>query len=140
MRRRRKKEESELKKQIIRTDRAPLPAGSYSQAVKLGTTVYVAGTCPFELGSKKVLHPGDTAAQTKLVLDYISAILEEAGTSIDHVLKVTAFLDDLDEFAEYDREYAKFFPADPPARSTVEIGKFPPGMKVEIECIAYIPD
>ncbi|WP_309118128.1 RidA family protein [Paenibacillus sp.] len=129
-----------MKKEIIRTDRAPLPAGSYSQAVKLGDTVYVAGTCPFELGGeKRVLHPDDVAAQTRAVLDYISVILKEAGSSLDHVLKVTAFLDDLDRFAEYDRVYSEYFRVDPPARSTVEIVKFPKGMCVEIECIAYIP-
>ncbi|MBN2979955.1 MULTISPECIES: RidA family protein [Cohnella] len=129
-----------MNKEIIRTDKAPQPAGSYSQAVKFGNTVYVAGTCPFELGSKTVKHPGDMAAQTKLVLEYMAEILREAGSSLDHVLKVTAFLDDLDAFAEYDRVYASFFKQDPPARSTVEIGKFPPGMRVEIECVAYIPE
>ncbi|MDG0814554.1 RidA family protein [Cohnella rhizosphaerae] len=127
-----------MTRQIISTDRAPQPAGSYSQAVRFGDTLYVAGTCPFELGSKRVLHPGDTAAQTRLVLEYIAAILEEAGTSLDRVLKVTAYLDDLDQFAAYDGEYAKFFPVAPPARSTVEIGKFPAGMRVEIECIAAL--
>lgn len=128
------------KKEIIRTDRAPLPAGSYSQAVKLGNIVYVAGTCPFTLGGdKQVLSPGDVAAQTRAVLEYMSIILEEAGSSLDHVLKVNAFLDDLDRFAEYDRVYSEFFRVDPPARSTVEIGKFPKGMCVEIDCIAYIP-
>jgi len=129
-----------MNKEIIRTGNAPQPAGSYSQAVKHGNMVYVAGTCPFELGSKTVKYPGDMAAQTKLVLEYIDVILREAGTSLDHVLKVTAFLDDLDAFAEYDRVYAGFFPHDPPVRSTVEIGKFPPGMRVEIECVAYVPD
>ncbi|MCC3374649.1 RidA family protein [Cohnella sp. REN36] len=127
-----------MTKEIIRTDKAPMPAGSYSQAVRCGDTLYVAGTCPFELGSKRVLHPGDTAAQTKLVLEYMQAILEAAGSSMERVLKVTAFLDNLDNFAAYDREYARFFPVDPPARSTVEIGKFPPGMCVEIECVATL--
>ncbi|SDE10391.1 2-iminobutanoate/2-iminopropanoate deaminase [Paenibacillus sp. UNCCL117] len=126
--------------EIIRTDKAPQPAGSYSQAVKFGNMVYVAGTCPFELGSNKVMYPGRMEEQTKLVLTYMSAVLQEAGSSLKHVLKVTAFLDDLDAFGEYNKAYAEFFPIDPPARSTVEIGKFPPGMRVEIECTAYIPE
>jgi len=127
------------KKEIIRTDRAPVPAGAYSQAVKYGDIVYVSGTCPFSLEDGSVMYPGDAAAQTKLVLEYISNILQAAGTSMDNVLKVTAFLDDLDRFAEYNRVYAEFFTNDPPARSTVEIGKFRPGMCVEIECVAYVP-
>jgi len=129
-----------MKKEIIRTERAPQPAGSYSQAVKYGNLVYVAGTCPFELGSKTVMYPGDMARQTTLVLEYIGKILEDAGSSMDNVLKVTAFIDDLDRFAEYDAAYAPFFANDPPVRSTVEIGKFPAGMRVEIECIAFIGD
>jgi len=129
-----------MKKEIIRTERAPQPAGSYSQAVKYGNLVYVAGTCPFELGSKTVKYPGDMAKQTTLVLEYIGNILEDAGSSMDNVLKVTAFIDDLDRFAEYDAAYGPFFKNDPPVRSTVEIGKFPQGMRVEIECVAYIDD
>lgn len=128
-----------MKKEIIRTNRAPVPAGAYSQAVKYGDLVYVAGTCPFSTEDSSVLYPGDVAAQTKLVLEYISNILQEAGSSLEHVLKVTAFLDDLDRFAEYNRVYAEFFPSEPPVRSTIEVGKFPPGMCVEIECTAYIP-
>jgi len=128
-----------VKKEIIRTDRAPLPAGAYSQAVKYGDLVYVSGTCPFSLEDGSILHPGDVAAQTRLVMEYIGHILRAAGTSLEHVLKVTAFLDDLNRFADYNRVYAEFFPVDPPARSTVEIGKFRPGMCVEIECIAYVP-
>ncbi|WP_372630141.1 RidA family protein [Cohnella sp.] len=125
-----------MKKEMIRTEQAPMPAGSYSQAVKYGNLIYVAGTCPFELGSKTVKYPGDMGKQTTLVLEYIGRILEAAGSSLDQVLKVTAFIDDLDRFAEYDEAYSAFFQVDPPARSTVEIGKFPPGMRVEIECIA----
>lgn len=128
-----------MKKEIIRTDRAPLPAGAYSQAIKYGDLVYVSGTCPFAISDGSVLHPGDTAAQTRLVLEYITNILQAAGTSMEHVIKVTAFLDDLDRFKEYDRVYSEFFTVDPPARSTVEIGKFPPGMCVEIECVAFVP-
>lgn len=128
-----------MKKEVICSTRAPMPAGAYSQAVRYGNLVYVAGTCPFELGSKQVKYPDDMAKQTELVLEYISNILEDAGTSLEHVLKVTSFIDDLDQFADYDQVYARYFKEDPPVRSTVEIGKFPPHMRVEIECVAYIP-
>lgn len=128
-----------MRKEIVQTDRAPIPAGSYSQAVKFDNMVFVSGTCPFELGSKTVKFPGDVEKQTKLVMEYISVILKAAGTSLDHILKVTVFLNDLDRFSEYDKAYASFFSENPPVRSTVEIGKFPKGMCVEIECVAYIP-
>ncbi|MDI4644039.1 RidA family protein [Cohnella hashimotonis] len=128
-----------MKKEIIRTDKAPKPSGSYSQAVKLGDMVYVAGTCPFDLVTGEVLFPGDMARQTQVVLEYMAQILIAAGTSTEHVVKVTSFIDELNDFAAYNDVYARFFQADPPARSTFEIVKFPPGMRVEIECIAYIP-
>ncbi len=128
-----------MKKEIIRTDKAPKPGGSYSQAVKLGDMVYVAGTCPFDLVTGEVLFPGDIVRQTHVVLEYMEQILQAAGTSLEHVVKVTSFIDELNDFAAYNEAYAEYFTVEPPARSTVEIVKFPPGMRVEIECIAYIP-
>lgn len=128
-----------MRKEVISTDKAPAPGGKYSQAIKLGNMVYVAGTCPFELGTGKVLYPDDVVEQTRLVLHYMGEILRAAGTSLEHVVKVTSFLRDLDDFKAYDRVYAETFAHEPPARSTVEIGKFPAGMTVEIECVAYIP-
>jgi len=126
-------------KQVIFTDKAPKPSGTYSQAIRLGNTVYVSGTCPFELGTGRVLAPGDIAEQTRIVLRYIREILAAAGTSLKHVVKTTAFIADLDRFQQYNEAYGEFFPQDPPARSTVEVADFPPGMCVEIECVAYIP-
>lgn len=128
-----------MRKEIIKTDKAPVPSGKYSQAVKLGDMVYVAGTCPFDLETGAVLHPGDIGKQTHLVLSYIEEILRAAGTSLEHVVKVTSFIDELDDFGIYNQVYGSFFQDEPPARSTFEIVKFPPGMRVEIECIAYIP-
>ncbi|BBH24600.1 reactive intermediate/imine deaminase [Paenibacillus baekrokdamisoli] len=128
-----------MKKEIITTDKAPKPSGSYSQAVKLGDMVYVAGTCPFDIATGEVLCPDDMARQTRVVLEYMQEILKAAGTSLEHVVKVTSFIDELDDFRTYDSVYGTFFKEEPPVRSTVEIGKFPPGMRVEIECIAYIP-
>ncbi|MFC5407584.1 RidA family protein [Cohnella soli] len=128
-----------MKKEIIYTDKAPKPSGAYSQAVKLGDMVYVAGTCPFDLETGDVLFPGDMERQTRIVLEYIQEILLAAGTSLDHVVKMTSFIDELNDFQTYNIAYGAFFQDEPPARSTFEIVKFPPGMRVEIECIAYIP-
>jgi 2-iminobutanoate/2-iminopropanoate deaminase len=129
-----------MQKEIIQTNKAPAPSGSYSQAIKLGNMVYVAGTCPFQLGSGKVLSPDQIGEQTRIVLEYMSLILQEAGTSLENVVKTTAFIDNLDKFKEYDAAYREFFNHAPPARSTIEIGKFPRGMCVEIECVAFVPD
>lgn len=126
-------------KVIIHTTEAPAPGGTYSQAVRIGEMVYVAGTCPFEIGTGKILYPGDMEKQTELVLHYIDCILHAAGTSKEYVVKVTSFINDLDKFKQYDAEYAKYFSDQPPARSTIEVSRFPEGMCVEIECIAYIP-
>jgi 2-iminobutanoate/2-iminopropanoate deaminase len=129
-----------MKKEIIYTDKAPKPGGTYSQAVKIGNMVYLAGTVPFEMNSTKIHAPGDLAAQTRLVLDYMKHTLEAAGSKLENVVKVTAFLTDMERFAEYDSVYKEFFPIEPPARSSIEIKKFPSfveGMCVEIECIAY---
>ncbi|MCU6711284.1 RidA family protein [Paenibacillus sp. J5C_2022] len=127
-----------MKKEIIQTNKAPKPSGSYSQAVKLGDLVYVAGTCPFDLATGEVLYPGDMKRQTSVVLQYMEEILQAAGTSLHNVVKVTSFIDDLNAFQTYNRVYEAFFKEEPPARSTIEVGKFPPGMCVEIECIAYV--
>ncbi|MDQ6419718.1 Rid family detoxifying hydrolase [Paenibacillus sp. LHD-117] len=128
-----------MRKEIIYTDKAPKPSGAYSQAIKLGDLVYVSGTCPFDLTTGAVLSPGNAAEQTAIVLTYIDEILLAAGTSLEHVVKVTSFLEDLNDFTVYNETYVSYFRETPPARSTVEIVKFPPGMKVEIECIAFIP-
>jgi len=129
-----------MKKEIIYTDQAPSPAGKYSQAVKLGNLVFLAGTVPFDLKTGAMLEPGNMGAQTKIVLQYMQQILLKAGSSLDHVVKVTAFIDDLDRFKEYDQAYSEFFNGEPPARSTIQVAKFLPGMCVEIECIAYVPE
>ena len=105
-------------KEIIRTDNAPAPSGTYSQAVKLGNLVFVSGTCPFELGTGRVLHPNDMGEQTRAVLRYIQEILQAAGTSLDHVVKTTVFINELDRFQEFNRAYSEFFPKAPPSRST----------------------
>ncbi len=128
-----------MRKEVIRTNKAPRPSGGYSQAIKLGDMIYVSGTCPFEIDTGEVLSPDDIAEQTRIVLKYIENILNEGGSSIRHVVKVTSFITELGHFKTYDEVYRSFFPNDPPARSTVEIVKFPPGMCIEIECVAYVP-
>ena len=125
-------------KEIARTERAPAPfqGAPYNQAVKAAGLVFVAG----QLG----LRPGDKAplegitAQTEQVLQNLRAILEEAGSGLDKLVKTTVFLTDLGDFAGMNEVYARHVGDRPPARSTVEVGKLPSGARVEIEAIAHL--
>ena len=83
--------------------------------------------------------PGDIVGQTRETLKNLSAILKAAGTDLEHVFKTLVFVADIDKFNEFNEEYKKFFSKDPPARSTMEIGKFNNGMVIEIEAIAVMP-
>ena len=125
-------------KEIVRTERAPAPfqGAPYNQAVKAAGLVFVAG----QLG----LRPGDKAplegitAQTEQVLQNLRAILEEAGTGLDRLVKTTVFLQSLDDFAAMNEVYSAHIGDAPPARSTVEVSKLPSGALVEIEAIALL--
>jgi 2-iminobutanoate/2-iminopropanoate deaminase len=118
------------------TSRAAPPAGAYSQALRAGDLVFVSGQLPLDTGGALV-GEGDIRAQTGAVLGNIAAILSEAGMSLDHVVKTTVFLTDLDDFAGMNEVYAATFSPPYPARSTVEVGRLPGGMLIEIECIAH---
>ena len=125
-------------KSAVRTESAPAPfqGAPYSQGIKAGDLVYVSG----QLG----LEPGDTefsggiSEQTEQVFSNLRAILEEAGSGLDRLVKTTVFLIDLGEFQAMNEVYAKHVGDVPPARSTVEISKLPSGARVEIEAIALL--
>ena len=125
-------------KSVVRTDAAPAPfqGAPYSQAIRTGDLVFVAG----QLG----LKPGDTEVaggieeQTEQVLANIRAILEEAGSGLERLVKTTVFLTDLGDFAAMNEVYARHVGDRPPARSTIEISKLPSGARVEIEAIAHV--
>ena len=125
-------------KEIVRTDRAPAPfqGAPYNQAVKAAGLVFVAG----QLG----LRPGDKApvegitAQTEQAMQNLRAILEEAGSGLEHLVKTTVFLQNLDDFVAMNEVYASHVGDDPPARSTVEVAKLPSGALVEIEAVALL--
>ena len=130
-----------MKKEIIYTSKAAPPGGSYSQAIRAGNFVFVSGCTGVDPSTGKVVSPGEIRPQTRQTIANIKAILEAAGSSLENVVKVTAFIDDLNQFQDFNEEYTKFFKEGGlPARSTVEIGKFLNGMRVEIEVIAIIPD
>jgi 2-iminobutanoate/2-iminopropanoate deaminase len=119
---------------ILTTD-APRPLGPYSQGIRAGGLVHVAGQLPLDPAGTLV-GDGDIREQTRTALANMAAILTAAGSSLDKVVKTTVFLTSLDDFAGMNDVYASTFNPPYPARSTVEIGRLPPGMLIEIECIA----
>ncbi|HDM92743.1 MAG TPA: hypothetical protein ENG69_05060 [Candidatus Korarchaeota archaeon] len=120
---------------VITTERAPKPIGPYSQAVVAGGLVFVSGQLGIDPESGE-LREG-AAAQTERALENLKAILEAAGSSLEKVVKVTAFLAEPELFSEFNEAYAKYFPRDPPARSIV-LGSLPKGALVEIDAIATL--
>ena len=126
-------------KEIVRTEAAPAPfqGAPYSQAVKANGLVFVSGQLSLRPGEKE-LTGGDVAAQTEQVFANLRAILAEAGTSLDNLVKTTVFLQNLGDFAAMNEVYARHVGDRPPARSTVEVAKLPSGALVEIEAIALI--
>ena len=124
-------------KLIVSTADAPAAIGPYSQAVKANGLVFTAGQIPLDPATGQVVE-GDITAQTERVLQNLKAVLAEAGSSFDQVVKTTCFLTDLGNFAAFNEVYAAYFGAGVPARSTVEVSALPRGVLVEVECIALI--
>ena len=128
-----------MTKEAVRTEAAPAPfqGAPYSQAIKANGFVFVSGQLSLRPGEKELV-PGDIQAQTQQVLSNLKAILEEAGSSLDRLVKTTVFLQNLDDFAGMNEVYAGHVGSIPPARSTVEVAKLPSGALVEIEAIALV--
>jgi 2-iminobutanoate/2-iminopropanoate deaminase len=126
-------------KEIVRTERAPAPfqGAPYNQAVKAAGLVFVAGQLGLAPGAKEMVGT-DVASQTEQVMQNLRAILEEAGSGLDRLVKTTVFLQHLDDFAAMNEVYARHVGDAPPARSTVEVAKLPSGALVEIEAIALL--
>jgi 2-iminobutanoate/2-iminopropanoate deaminase len=126
-------------KEIVRTERAPAPfqGAPYNQAVKAGGLVFVAGQLALRPGEHEMVGIS-IAEQTEQVMLNLSAILEEAGSSLDRLVKTTVFLQSLDDFPGMNEVYAAHVGDRPPARSTVEVAKLPSGALVEIEAVAHL--
>ena len=128
-----------MSKEAVRTEAAPAPfqGAPYSQAIKANGFVFVSGQLSLRPGEKDLLA-GDIKAQTQQAFANLRAILEEAVSSLDRLVKTTVFLQDLDDFAGMNEVYATHVGSTPPARSTVEVAKLPSGALVEIEAIALV--
>ena len=122
---------------IIATEKAPAAIGPYSQANKFGNLVITSGQLPIDMATGA--FPEGIEAQTKASLENVKTILENAGSSMDRVLKTTVFLKDINDFAAMNGVYATFFSEGSyPSRSAIEVARLPKDALVEIEAIAYV--
>ncbi len=125
-----------MAKQAILSSDAPAPVGPYSQAVRVGNWVFVSGQIPINPATGELVA-GGIATQTKQVLQNLQAVLNAAGLGLDHVVKVTIYLTDLNMFEEMNQVYSTYFQPPYPARATVQVSGLPKGAQIEIEAVAY---
>lgn len=126
-----------MSKKVISTPDAPAAVGAYSQAIVGNGFVFCSGQVPLDPKSGELVG-GSVADQTRRCLENLAAVLRAAGSSLDDVVKVTAFLLDMGDFPEFNEAYSEFFDDEPPARATVAVAGLPKGAEVEIECIAQV--
>ena len=124
-------------KDIVLTEKGPKPIGPYSQAVKSNGFLFASGQVALDPRNNEFLG-GDIRQQTERAMENIKAVVEAAGSNLHHVVKTTVFLKDMNDFADMNEAYGKFFPAAPPARSTVQVARLPKDALVEIEVIAAL--
>lgn len=122
-------------KKVISSDKAPKAIGPYSQAIRNGSWVFISGCLPVDPVTGDIVG-GDIRTQTECVFENMKEILKAAKTDFDHVLKTTVFITNLADFADMNEVYAKYFPKNSPARSTVQVVALPKGALVEVEAVA----
>ena len=122
-------------KKVINTAKAPAAIGPYSQAIEVNWTLYVSGQIPFVPETMTVVSE-DVKEQTRQSLENVKAILEEAGYSLNDVVKAGVFIKDMNDFAAINEVYAEYLGEVKPARACVEVARLPRDVKVEIEVIA----
>ena len=120
----------------VNTPMAPAPCGWYSQAFRVGDLIFTAGVTANDPVTQQMVAPGDIVGQTEQVLKNLEAILREAGSDLQHVIKTLVFVKDINDFQRFNETYKKYFPQNPPARSTMQVGSFLGDMVVEIEAVA----
>ena len=125
-------------KKIVQTGDAPAPIGPYNQAVIVGDSVYISGTIAMDLQSKQLIKTTNIKEETKIVMDYIGAILKAAGIGFDNVVKTTIFLNEMNNFVQVNEVYSSYFKKDFPARATIQAQRLPKDANVEISMEAKI--
>ncbi len=120
---------------VVNTHAAPAPIGPYSQAIKTSKTLYVSGQIPIDAKTGELVK-GGIREETHQVMKNISAILHSAEMGLNNVVKCSIFVKDMNDFADINEVYGKYFVENPPARETVEVSRLPKDVNVEISCIA----
>jgi 2-iminobutanoate/2-iminopropanoate deaminase len=126
-----------MKKKVVQTEKAPKAIGPYSQAICTDSMVYTAGQIALDPATMELVA-GGVEEQTRQVLTNLRNVLETAGSSLDHVVKTTVFLQDMADFPKMNAIYAEYFAENPPARSTIAVAALPKGGLVEIEAVAIL--
>ncbi len=122
-------------REVISTNNAPKAIGPYSQAIRANGLIFVSGQTPIDPANQQMIS-GGVPEQTERVMRNIQGILEQAGSSLAKVVRCGVFLKDMNDFAAMNEVYARFFPNDPPARSTIQAARLPKDCLVEIDAIA----
>lgn len=122
-------------RQVISTGSAPKAIGPYSQAIRAAGLLYLSGQTPLDPATGTMVE-GDIGKQTERVMENLKAVLTAAGSSLERAVKLTVFLKDMNDFAAMNEVYGRYFPSDPPARSTIEAARLPKDARVEIDMIA----
>jgi 2-iminobutanoate/2-iminopropanoate deaminase len=120
---------------VVATDEAPQAIGPYSQAISSGGLVFCSGQIPLDPASGELVE-GSIADQTRRCMQNLDAVLKAAGSGLDRLLKVTVFLTDMSDYAEFNDAYGAFTSEPPPARAAVAVAALPKGARIEIECVA----
>ena len=124
-------------KKVISTPKAPAAIGPYSQAIQVGNLLFISGQIPVDPATGEVVE-ATIQAQAAQSLNNLKAIVEQAGGTLENVVKTTVFLKNMDDFVEMNRVYQSFFPENCPARSAVQVAKLPKDVLVEMEAIAAL--
>ena len=126
-----------MNRQIIQTERAPAAIGPYSQAVRVGDTVYFSGQIPLDPATGALVE-GDIAVQARRAFDNLDAVATAAGGSLEHIVRVGLYLTDLDQFSAVNEVMQEYFNAPYPARSTVEVSALPKGAVFEVDAVMVL--
>jgi len=126
-----------MEKKVIFTEDAPKAIGPYSQAIKVNNMLYVSGQIPL-IPETMVVVSDDVVLQTHQVLKNLKTILNEAGFTLNDVVKTTIYITDMNDFGRINEVYAQYFDTHKPARATVEVSRLPKDVKVEIDLIAVL--
>ena len=125
-----------MQKEIISTSKAPSAIGPYSQGIKIGEMVFTSGQIPVNPATGEVVT--EIKAATRQSLENVKAVLEEAGSSLEKVVKVVVFIKDINDFRQVNEVYGEYFNENPPARSCVEVARLPKDCVIEIEAVATV--